>query len=1278
MGPASTVSQDRGPGWVHYRPQRGRHPSHMGCREEREMDVTHTLSIASESNGQPSVSVGSVARVRRVKSRSGRPLLHRTVFYSAWVGPLHSLLPTPYNAGVDPITGSVGDPEALQVGTNARSSVMAAGQAQEFRKHFDRLILLAWTVPPVFGLSFLLFIRMFTPEQMRVILKTPVEPGFAIASLLFAVAYFRRYSRPIVEHLATDEDTADGSDCLVRMRRFPLHFWSVFLAYLVLAPSSVIVSAQLYTDFRADPVDWFRIHLVALIVSILVGLPIFFRMLDLFGRHLGHLALERPHVSIRVKVFLIGALVPLLIDTMIVQYYWTRTGYFTSETFGIWLTLELLAIAGSLMFVSSFGQSLRPLEGVLRGSGPKNIELMQLRPCSTDELGVLTGGCSALLSNLQSHRDILRLSNRLLGKPSEHGTLDDVLAEVAGLCRLTLAGDLVIFVLHDRTSDQLVGVQDKGQSGRPAERFRIDLETPSLAAWVFREAEATLVADCQADPRTNHERARRVGARAAVAAPLVADKRVTGVLLSVLQSNRRVYTDTDLALLEALAGEAARVVQIRSLYRHQAEIEMLQKEREAQVRLLLESTEQGIFGVDRRGRCTFVNRACLRMLGYHDEMVLLGRNMHRTIHHSFPGGEPYPESNCTVRRATERGEPAHSTDEVHWRADGRSFPVEYWSRPIRKDGEIVGAVVSFVDITERKQAERQMHRLSEYNRLLLESTSDGIFGVDRHLRCTFVNRAGASLLGYSPDELLGKDMHALIHHSAEDGTNLDKAQCPIQRTIERDQPAWSDEDVLWRRAGDCFPVQYSANPIHEGGEVTGAVVVFRDVADARAMVKRMEHLASHDPLTGLVNRRELELRLEQAVESARGEGGEHVLCYLDLDQFKIVNDTCGHIAGDELLRQLSGLLSAEVRKSDTIGRLGGDEFGVLLESCPLEKALALIDRLRQVVADYRFTWEGKTFSLGISVGVVAIRPDTPDMASAMRAADAACYMAKEHGRNRVHVYQADDTELSKRQLEMQWAGRIHEAFENDEFVLCFQPILALRKDLDHGLHLEILTHMTTKDGRRVPPGAFLPAAERFQLTSRIDRWVVDETLRCLGGHRDRLENLAMCSINLSGHSLGEPDLLRRVLEQLDREQLPAEKLCFEITETAAVANLSQAMHFIRELSEHGVRFALDDFGSGMSSFAYLKTLPVDFIKIDGNFVRDMIQDPVDRAMVESINQLGHVMGLQTIAEFVESTSILATVTEIGVDYAQGYAVSRPLPLAELPAYLAGKRWRGSA
>jgi diguanylate cyclase (GGDEF)-like protein len=421
----------------------------------------------------------------------------------------------------------------------------------------------------------------------------------------------------------------------------------------------------------------------------------------------------------------------------------------------------------------------------------------------------------------------------------------------------------------------------------------------------------------------------------------------------------------------------------------------------------------------------------------------------------------------------------------------------------------------------------------------------------------------------------------------------------------------------------------------------------------------MAYQATHDSLTGLINRDEFERRLVEAINVARSNKEEHVLCYMDLDQFKVVNDTCGHIAGDELLKQLTVLLHRKIRKSDTLARLGGDEFGILFLDCKLYKAKQIIYVLRNAINEFRFAWGDKSFEVGVSVGVVSINRESGGVTEILSAADSACFAAKDLGRNRVHIYEPDDKVLSQRRGEMQWLPRIRDALENDRFQLFFQKFVPIQKS-GSKYNIELLIRMLDDDGNIVPPMAFLPAAERYDLMPAIDRWVIDYAFSHLQQYqRENMHDNYLWTINISGQSLSDENFLDYVQAKTQQYDIRPALVCFEITETVAVSNLSDATHLITALKETGFYFALDDFGSGLSSFNYLKHLPVDFLKIDGSFVKDMLEDPIDYAMVESINQIGHILGLKTIAEFVEDTETLQKLKELKVDYAQGHAIHKP-------------------
>ncbi|NIC43355.1 EAL domain-containing protein, partial [Aquabacterium sp. A08] len=569
------------------------------------------------------------------------------------------------------------------------------------------------------------------------------------------------------------------------------------------------------------------------------------------------------------------------------------------------------------------------------------------------------------------------------------------------------------------------------------------------------------------------------------------------------------------------------------------------------------------------------------------------------------------------------------------------------------------------DITERKAVEAQLHRERDLAQVTLASIGDGVITTDEAGVIQYINPVAARLTGWPMHQARGQLITAV--YNLQDEHSRQALPNPVREVLKRSQPLPRREHaLLLRRDQDSVPVLDTAAPIRSrDGILIGAVLVFHDVTVTLNLARELTHQATHDALTGIPNRREFERRLSELLARPDASSREHVLCYLDLDQFKIVNDTCGHVAGDELLRQVTQRMRGLLRAADTLARLGGDEFGLILQSCPLERALQLANTLREAIADFRFGWEGKSFSIGVSIGLVCIDQTQRDLGLLLACADAACYAAKESGRNRVHVYQVDDSRLMEQQGQMQWVSRLQSALDQDRLRLYVQPIVPLFPAPGDQTHFEILVRLE-EDGKVVLPGAFLPAAERYGLMARIDQWVVNNTLAWMG---DRLRQQGRLDgvycINLSGASLSDERFRQNLHASLEQLQLPRGAVCFEITETAAVANLSKVVHFIGEVQQLGCLFALDDFGSGLSSFAYLKNLPVDFLKIDGGFVKDIESDPIDLAMVQAINAIGHVMGLKTIAEYVCSEGILERVREIGVDYAQGFHLGEPRPLVDM-------------
>ncbi|MGD8773464.1 MAG: EAL domain-containing protein, partial [Gammaproteobacteria bacterium] len=480
--------------------------------------------------------------------------------------------------------------------------------------------------------------------------------------------------------------------------------------------------------------------------------------------------------------------------------------------------------------------------------------------------------------------------------------------------------------------------------------------------------------------------------------------------------------------------------------------------------------------------------------------------------------------------------------------------------------------------------------------------------------------------------------------------------------------------ILVDRFGEQIAIQDSAAPIRDRrGQVMGSVMVFHDVNKERSLRRQLAYQASHDPLTGLINRREFEVRLQEALDASRETPGlTHVLLYLDLDQFKIVNDTCGHSAGDQLLQQLTALITRRVRVSDIVCRLGGDEFGLLLSDCSLERAVEVADSLRQAIREYRFFWQDAAFDIGVSIGVVTVTEESESVAALLSAADVACYAAKDQGRNRLHVYQHGDA--AERHAEMQWVSHVTRAIEDDRLELYFQPIVPIGEKKDTRGHYELLLRLRDERGRLVSPEAFIPAAERYNLMPALDRWVLRYALENLaytgGGDRDDGYTVA---INFSGTSLNEDKFLDFVLAELARFDPVPGAICFEITETAAISNLQRVAHFMSEVKKRGCEFSLDDFGSGLSSFTYLKNLPVDYLKIDGHFVKNLTHDRIDQTMVAAITSVGNAMGIRTVAEHVDSQDVLDTLTTIGVEFAQGFLIAKPRPVAEFPRTAAGRR-----
>lgn len=584
------------------------------------------------------------------------------------------------------------------------------------------------------------------------------------------------------------------------------------------------------------------------------------------------------------------------------------------------------------------------------------------------------------------------------------------------------------------------------------------------------------------------------------------------------------------------------------------------------------------------------------------------------------------------------------------------------------DGSFQGYRGTGTDITKRKVAELEVLEtktaLEEQSvRLqgIVNNVSNGIVTIDERGIIESFNKTAETMFGYTQEEVVGENVSILMPEP-DKGRHDSYLQNYLRTEKAHICGVGPREVTALNKDGKSFMAELGVSEMYIG-ERLYFIGVLVDITARKQVEEKLSYQASHDDLTGLINRSEFESRVKRLLSSIQQDNSEHALCFMDLDQFKIINDTCGHSGGDELLRQLSHVLIKAVRHRDTLARLGGDEFGVLVEHCSLEQAQRVANALRREVEKFQFSWEGKSFRVGVSIGLVGINKTTRNLTELLKQADAACYMAKDLGRNRTHTYLPEDVDLARRLGQMQWVAGINQALEENRFCLYAQAIVPLGDGVDK--HYELLLRMLNEKGDIIPPNAFLPAAERYDLMGQLDAWVIQKAFTLLAENAEFLKQIHFITINLSGPSMTNGEFLNTVISQLKASGIEPSKICFEVTETAAISNLSAASAFIETLKQVGCRFALDDFGSGLSSFGYLKRLPVDYLKIDGMFVKDMADDPIDYAMVKSINDIGQVMGMQTIAEFVETDEIRDMLSELGVNYAQGYGIEKPIPLEEL-------------
>jgi diguanylate cyclase (GGDEF)-like protein/PAS domain S-box-containing protein len=688
---------------------------------------------------------------------------------------------------------------------------------------------------------------------------------------------------------------------------------------------------------------------------------------------------------------------------------------------------------------------------------------------------------------------------------------------------------------------------------------------------------------------------------------------------------------------------------------------------EMRYRGLFENVVDGVYIASREGDLIAANPALVEILGFDsvDELKAAGKTTMLYVN-------PIDRERVFARLEAE-GVVKNFEYRLR-RKDGREIVVLENARAVcDDDGTIVAHEGTITDITERKRAETRVFEEKERAQVTLQSIGDGVITTDADGNIDYINPVAQDLTGWDMRGAHGTPIAEIMtiinQHTRATVDN------PVVRCLKEGRVITLEENsILIAKNGEEVPIQDSAAPIRDRiGNVIGAVMVFHDVSKETRLFRQLSYQASHDALTDLINRREFENRLITALDGIRGKPDKtHALLYLDLDQFKVVNDTFGHSAGDALLRQLSQLVHQKIRSTDVLARLGGDEFGILLERCSEERAIEVAESIRGAVEGYRFEWKDSFTTIRCSIGVVMVTSENADVAGLMSSADVACYSAKDMGRNKVHLYK--DVDASLRHEEMKWVSRISSAVEEDRLELYFQPIIGIgSQNGDSRGHYELLLRMRDENGEIVNPDQFIPAAERYNLMSTLDRWVIREALSSLADREAEDEARYTVAINLSGTSLSEDRFLEDVIKELQKQELPTGAICFEITETAAISNLSRVIHFMQTLKKLGCKFSLDDFGSGLSSFTYLKNLPVDYLKIDGQFISNVADDSVDESMVKAISQVGHAMGIETIAERVETKQVLEKLGTLGIEFAQGYYIARPTSVESFEPW-AGNRF----
>ena len=919
---------------------------------------------------------------------------------------------------------------------------------------------------------------------------------------------------------------------------------------------------------------------------------------------------------------------------------------------------------------SSFGVQRGYIDGALAGATP----VFEWVHCDADGLELQ---CEVRFVRLpSSSRRLIRASitdiserkraeaiaageRRVFEKIAANAPLQAVLEAIAEVIERAMPASFCAINLLDREHQTL----NFGVASSLPREFIVAMDGvpvgPRLGscAAAVDSARPVLVADIDVDPvwEFRRECAALAGLRAAWSAPIIASDGLVIGTFAVFRREPGVPADRDHELILCMA-------QISGIAIERRRAEDALRNSEAKFRGLFENVLEGVYQTTRDGRILAVNPAFAQMLGYDSAAEICAVPVAALYW--------YPNDRDSYERRMDSDGEVRNEEIVLRRKDGSMVVVVDNSRVVRdKQGRVTGYEGTISDITERKKAETAVFQAKERAQVTLQSIGDAVITTDSQGRIDYMNPIAESLTGWENREAQSRLISEVL--TVVDESTREASECPVMRCLREGRVlGLTEHTVLVNRRSKEIAIQDSAAPIRDrAGNMIGAVMVFHDVSKERRLHRALYYQASHDALTGLINRREFENRLTAAVESVRQDSdSRHALLYLDLDQFKLVNDTCGHPAGDQLLKQITGVLQSRVRSGDTLARLGGDEFGILLQNCTLDHAMRIAETLRQAIRDYRFIWQDGVLGVGVSIGIVEITKETPTVANVMSAADVACYSAKDSGRNRLHLYTPDN--VPERHKEMHWVSKLTRACDESRFDLHFQPIVPIGSTVHDREHFELMLRMHDDSGQLISPAEFIPAAERYNIMPSVDRWVFRTALERVVHRNGSGIKPYTIAVNLSGNSLNDESFLEYLIGQLSGASLAEGAICFEITETAAIANLGNVVYFMRELKARGCHFALDDFGSGLSSFMYLKTLPVDYLKIDGQFIENVARDPVDRSMVEAISQVGRAMSIHTIAERVESQEVLTELARLGIGFAQGFHIAEPRSIGAFP-YLVG-------